>query len=336
MVFLRGFLLTFLLCTSFLGVEAQKHRQERVRKMVPIIPQATDDMVAIKQFVKSKFSQWCEKGEFEKAAAVDERLRSSSKLIYDKICFDAVVGQVRQNNNLANVTARSISTYDSEKECFDITLTIQGVKQMVTLKVPISIAPLFKENFQSLSLSYGNSWGLLNGMLYPKILKVEDYDIGYFCEIPIEHDGVKNIEIPFDGMNIDNPYMDGKVFCFHDYLLANKESLQDFMISPDKTKIFDVAEVMPSFPGGIRAMNTYISNSIQYPLGTSVQGRVIVSFVVERNGSLSNVKVVRSVEQSLDKEAIRIIKSMPRWTPGRQDGKVVRVRYTAAVIFRQQ
>lgn len=104
--------------------------------------------------------------------------------------------------------------------------------------------------------------------------------------------------------------------------------------SPDTLKIFDVAEVMPNFPGGIRAMNTYISNSIQYPLGTSVQGRVIVSFVVERNGSLSNVKVIRNVEQSLDKEAIRIIKSMPRWTPGRQDGKVVRVRYTAAVAFR--
>lgn len=106
--------------------------------------------------------------------------------------------------------------------------------------------------------------------------------------------------------------------------------------SPDTLKIFDVAEEMPNFPGGIRAMNTFISNSIQYPLGTSVQGRVIVSFVVERNGSLSNVKVVRSVEQSLDKEAIRIIKSMPRWTPGRQNGKVVRVRYTAAVVFRWQ
>ena len=84
-------------------------------------------------------------------------------------------------------------------------------------------------------------------------------------------------------------------------------------------------------------MMNYVSNSIKYPAvaeENGIQGLVTVSFVVEKDGSISGAKVIRSVDPSLDKEALRIIRSMPRWTPGKQDGKPVRVKYTIPVRFK--
>lgn len=105
------------------------------------------------------------------------------------------------------------------------------------------------------------------------------------------------------------------------------------------TKVFDVVEEMPSFPGGQGALMSYLASNIKYPVvaqENSVQGRVIVSFVVERDGSISDVRVARSVDPSLDREAQRVVKSMPRWKPGKQNGSAVRVKYTVPVVFRLQ
>lgn len=105
------------------------------------------------------------------------------------------------------------------------------------------------------------------------------------------------------------------------------------------TKVFDVVEEMPSFPGGQGALMSYLASNIKYPVvaqENDVQGRVIVSFVVERDGSISDVKVARSVDPSLDREAQRVVKSMPKWKPGKQNGSAVRVKYTVPVVFRLQ
>ena len=105
------------------------------------------------------------------------------------------------------------------------------------------------------------------------------------------------------------------------------------------TKVFDVVEEMPSFPGGNGALMSYLNSNTKYPVvaqENGVQGRVIISFVVERDGSISDVKVARSVDPSLDREAQRVVKSMPRWTPGKQNGQTVRVKYTVPVVFRLQ
>ena len=105
------------------------------------------------------------------------------------------------------------------------------------------------------------------------------------------------------------------------------------------TKVFDVVEEMPSFPGGNGALMSYLNSNTKYPVvaqENGVQGRVIISFVVERDGSISDVKVARSVDPSLDREAQRVVKSMPRWSPGKQNGSTVRVKYTVPVVFRLQ
>ena len=104
-------------------------------------------------------------------------------------------------------------------------------------------------------------------------------------------------------------------------------------------KVFDVVEEQPHFPGGNGALQSFLISNVKYPVvaqENGVQGRVIVQFVVERDGSISDVKVVRSVDPSLDKEAMRVVKSMPRWSPGKQNGTTVRVRFTVPVVFRLQ
>ncbi len=104
-------------------------------------------------------------------------------------------------------------------------------------------------------------------------------------------------------------------------------------------QVFDVVEQMPQFPGGDAALFEFLSKNIKYPTiaeENGVQGRVIVTFVVETDGSITDVKVVRSVDPSLDREASRVVKAMPNWIPGKQNGKAVRVKYTVPVTFRLQ
>ena len=107
----------------------------------------------------------------------------------------------------------------------------------------------------------------------------------------------------------------------------------------EETKVFDIVEQMPSFPGGQAALMSYLSNNIKYPqiaMENGVQGRVVCTFVVERDGSITDIRVVRGVDPSLDKEAIRVLKAMPHWIPGKQNGSAVRVKYTVPVTFKLQ
>ena len=104
--------------------------------------------------------------------------------------------------------------------------------------------------------------------------------------------------------------------------------------------VFVVVESMPEFPGGQQALFKYLSENVKYPViaqENGIQGRVICQFVVNKDGSIVDVEVVRSGgDASLDKEAIRVLKSMPKWKPGKKRGKPVRVKYTVPVNFKLQ
>lgn len=107
----------------------------------------------------------------------------------------------------------------------------------------------------------------------------------------------------------------------------------------DGLRVYDVVEEMPQYYGGPSALFEYLSRNVKYPVvaeENGVQGRVIATFVVERDGSISDVRIAKSVDPSLDKEAARVIRAMPRWIPGRQNGSPVRVKYTVPVTFRLQ
>ncbi len=118
--------------------------------------------------------------------------------------------------------------------------------------------------------------------------------------------------------------------------ISNDMKLESEEEIEDEEPIFAVAEEAPEFPGGQDALMKYLANNLNYPkaaLTASISGRVIISFVIEADGTISNIKVVRGVNKDLDAEAIRVVQSMPKWIPGKQRGKAVRVQYTLPVKF---
>jgi TonB family protein len=111
------------------------------------------------------------------------------------------------------------------------------------------------------------------------------------------------------------------------------------MEAPEAEGAFDVVEEMPQFPGGAPELMKFLSMTVKYPEAAEkagTQGRVIASFIVEKDGSISGAKVVKNVSEELDAEALRVINAMPNWTPGKQKGQAVRVKYTIPISFRLQ
>ena len=112
-----------------------------------------------------------------------------------------------------------------------------------------------------------------------------------------------------------------------------------YLNSESSEEVFGIVEQMPSFPGGQAKLMDYLSENIHYPEALAescVQGRVIITFVVEKDGSISNVKVAKSLDPLLDAEAVRVVSGMPKWIPGKQNGVTYRVKYTIPVTFRLQ
>ncbi|MCR5050958.1 MAG: TonB family protein [Paludibacteraceae bacterium] len=132
---------------------------------------------------------------------------------------------------------------------------------------------------------------------------------------------------------------------------AEDDKTEELVIAPPVTDIpdepdepddviFKVVESMPEFPGGQQALFRYLSENVKYPViaqENGIQGKVVCQFVVNKDGSIVDIEVVRSSgDSSLDKEAVRVIKTMPKWKPGKQRGKAVRVKYTVPVNFKLQ
>lgn len=113
-------------------------------------------------------------------------------------------------------------------------------------------------------------------------------------------------------------------------------SAQKTVVSQKSQKVYDTVDQMPEFAGGMSALIDYLSTNIKYPqdaIKQNLSGRVMVMFVVETDGSISNVKVAKNVFPSLDAEAVRVVKAMPKWIPGRHKGKIVRVNYIVPIVF---
>ena len=147
-------------------------------------------------------------------------------------------------------------------------------------------------------------------------------------------DEIMNSKVAVGALNVVGNDESGEV-------LKAKEVIATEPVKPkeEENKVFDVVEQMPSYPGGMGALMQYLSSHIKYPViaeENGIQGRVICTFVVERDGSITDVKIAKSVDPSLDKEAMRVVSSMPKWIPGKQNGSAVRVKYTLPVTFRLQ
>lgn len=127
-----------------------------------------------------------------------------------------------------------------------------------------------------------------------------------------------------------------KLLFFLVALMVASVSVAQSQENPEK-RVFDVVEKMPEFPGGSAGLMKWLSDNVKYPAKaeeSGIQGRVVCTFVIERDGSVTDVRVARSIDPLLDNEAVRVLSKMPKWNPGTQGGKPVRVKYTVPVTFR--
>lgn len=153
----------------------------------------------------------------------------------------------------------------------------------------------------------------------------------------------QTLEIPYEGKPAtDNSFQKTAIGALD--VKGNSDNGRIMQVRKDtvgqkklEQKVFKVIEQMPSFPGGLYYLMNYLSENLHYPLEAQkkgIQGRVVVSFVVETDGQLSNFNVAQSVSPELDAEALRVVKNMPRWVPGKQDGKGIRVKYNVPISFK--
>lgn len=186
-----------------------------------------------------------------------------------------------------------------------------------------------------------NDQGFNRLSYYIQLFKL-DFDSKKVC-IPttIYYDSTKNIIKKVTSYELE--YVQPETIAARIYKIAkqmsktNEESHDDTSSSQYEEKVYDVVEQMPQFRGGQAALFEYFSKNIQYPEDAKregIQGRNVVTFIVENDGSISNCKIVYSLYPSLDKEAIRLVENMPKWIAGRQNGKNIRVKYTIPVTFR--
>ena len=160
----------------------------------------------------------------------------------------------------------------------------------------------------------------------------------------------KPVAVRFNDLGLDNKYLANYVYVFKkgdNDIYSKKEQNEKESKSKEEqnesesNKIFngDDVDQQPSFPGGTNALNTFIASNLKYSVVAQeegIQGRVVVKFIVEKDGSISNVEVDRSVDPGLDNEAMRVVKAMPKWIPGQINGKAVKVEYSHPFVFRLQ
>lgn len=142
-----------------------------------------------------------------------------------------------------------------------------------------------------------------------------------------------NSETEMD-LNVFNSEPDETIIDFDQLVFKPKENQND-----EEEEIFMFVEQMPEFPGGDVALRQFLANAVKYPViaqENNIQGKVYVSFVIDETGNIASVDLLRGVDISLDKEALRVVKSLPKWKPGKQGGKPVKVRFSVPIHFELQ
>ena len=175
---------------------------------------------------------------------------------------------------------------------------------------------------------------ILNTVKVTELLIAEDEEVRSEDEIKTQ-DELKETETAFGQTDFDKGTDDRNVTREH----KNEVIVEEKKPEPVKEEVFKAVEQMPTFPGGDAELMKWLRDHIQYPtvaMENNIQGRVVVQFVVTKTGKVGEVKVVRSVDRDLDKEAIRVCKSLPDFIPGRMNGQAVNVWYTLPVQFKLQ
>ena len=327
----------------------------------------------INKEIGSEFSKWLEKGEFEKTVDYDKRLQEGSTVVFDSICYNVIKNNIegsdwRMNLDTYNADKEEypvtfsfghITTKIRYKVPIDIAKEFktnfeQGLRYGDLIVLPMLRCDKFVYVTNPESEGYASdlcpSTILFSQRPYMRwnISGTEGGTSGYIREDFFDYadsvkitfsSRVKPVAVRFNDLGLKDKYLTNYVYVFKkgdNDIYSKKEQNES-----ESNKIFngDDVDQQPSFPGGTNAFNTFIVSNLKYPVvaqENGIQGRVVVKFIVEKDGSISNVEVDRSVYPSLDNEAMRVIKNMPKWIPGQINGKAVKVECSHPFVFRLQ
>ncbi|WP_308261166.1 energy transducer TonB [Prevotella sp.] len=326
--------------------------------------------------IKGDFEKWNDRREFEKSADYDKRLQEYSKAVFDSICYSVISHEIKHNNwkmRLDTYDADKeefpiICTFDDVIARIRYKVPIDMAKEFKENfnhdefygKGQMWEALLRCDNFVYVTVPDRPD----DNELYPStiLFSLTPYvnrDRGtvrgdFFNNadsIKVTFTSkAKPVAVRFNDLGLDNKYLANYVYVFKkgdNDIYSKKEQNEKESKSKEEqnesgsNKIFngDDVDQQPSFPGGTNALNTFIASNLKYPIAAAengIQRRVIVKFIVEKDGSISNVEVDRSVDPSLDNEAMRVVKAMPKWIPGQINGKAVKVECSHPFVFRLQ
>lgn len=294
------------------------------------------DAGTIKKNIKATFELWNQKGEFEKQADYEERLQKQSQNAFTKTCIEQIKNKVRNYSDYYALS-KELLPYNADNEFFIIKFKINGIEWQSKINIPIANAEKFKNNWSDLKFEINDfDWCFVENALCPTLITITESNSKYQITLPVQNQ--KEITYSFDDLGISNSYLKGFVFKYTDAKSIELKIVREKTIKDSiENQVFDTVEEMPEFPGGELELRNYIAKQIMYPniaYENGIQGKIFVNFIVNKDGSISDAKITNSVHPLLDKEALRVVLTLPKWKPGKQSGVPVRVSYTAPVSFK--
>lgn len=376
-----------------LGSKVAKTKKEKEEKERKLQEQRESfertDFGKIKKSIKETFKIWNQKGEFEKEADYEERLKNKSKEAFFQICIEQVKSKI---NNIAYgyYLEKDLSLYNSEKEMFTITFKFNEVEWHNNISIPIAKAQEFKNNWDDLKFEIDDyDWCFVNNSLCPILVVFNRRDEKFEFPLPLKNQ--LDISYSFDDLEINNPHLKNVVFkyseaksinalnyekynekldsIFNEYnrqltqnpynfekkiitshnKIKNKGNLENnFNSSVDSINLDfknineeieqKKAEIesKPVFPGGIEKLNSFLTENYKKPNVEGLKGKVFVSFVVEKDGSLTDIKIIRDIGYGTGAEAIRVLNKSPKWNPGLLNGEKVRCSFMLPITVESQ
>ena len=336
-----------------LGSKVAKTKKEKEEKERKLQEQRESfertDFGKIKKSIKETFKIWNQKGEFEKEADYEERLKNKSKEAFFQICIEQVKSKI---NNIAYgyYLEKDLSLYNSEKEMFTITFKFNEVEWHNNISIPIAKAQEFKNNWDDLKFEIDDyDWCFVNNSLCPILVVFKYSEAKSINALNYEkyNEKLDSIFNEYNRQLTQNPYnFEKKIITSHNKI-KNKGNLEnnfnssvdsinlDFInineeIEQKKAEIEQKKveiESKPSFPGGMEKLNSFLAENYKKPNIEGFKGKVYVSFVVEKDGSLTDIKIIRDVGYGTGAEAIRVLKKSPKWNPGLLNGEKTRCSF---------
>lgn len=298
------------------------------------------DFAKISRNIKSAYEQWLVKSEFEKLEAYQKRIKENYKRSFDSICNSNILEAISNTLETNHEYVLEVGQYDAEKEFFRVKINLFNTTVEDTINVNISDAEWFKNGSGSRNIieiqESTYDWCFNNNQLNPYKINITIGSNQYSKDISKSLTKIKRIVFNTKELNIKNENFEELNFDFIKY----NENLKFLNTVHD----YEAVEIKPEFIEGNNKLNDYVTNNIHRPryvndFGNTVddypKGKVTVSFIVEKDGALSDYKIIEDVGMSSGDELIKVLKSAPRWKPGEQNGNKVRIQNKFSIELRK-